>query len=144
MNFKFMKNAIEKRLAEYFQDKSDVVAVYLFGSYAHGKQKPFSDIDIGITFKPLRRDQYPERIDGYLPDLCRIMRRDVHLVVMNTAPEELLRQVFNKGKCLLVRDARLLARLKMAMFSRIAEFGFYRPMMQKGMIEKIMKGGHSG
>ncbi len=139
-----MKIAFEKKIADYFKDKSDVVAVYLFGSYARGKEKPFSDIDIGITFKPLKRDQYPERVDGYLPDLTRILRRDVHLVVMNTAAEELLKQVFLKGKCLLVRDARLFARLKTVMFSRIAEFGFYRPMMQKGMVEKIMKGGLSG
>ena len=139
-----MKIALEKKIADYFKDKKEVVAVYLFGSYARGKEKPFSDIDIGIIFKPTGRFKYHHKIDAYLPDLTRMMRRDVHLVVMNTAGEELLRQVFNKGKCLLVRDARLLARLKMVMFSRIAEFGFYRPMMQKGMVAKIMKGGRSG
>lgn len=139
-----MKNSIDQKIADYFQDKSDVVAVYLFGSYAHGKERPFSDIDIGITFKPLRRDQYHKRVDGYLPDLARILRRDVHLVIMNTAAEKLLKQVFIKGKCLLVRDARLLARLKMIMFSRIAEFGFYRPIMQKGMVAKIMNRGPNG
>ena len=139
-----MKIAFEKKIADYFKDKKEVVAVYLFGSYARGKEKPFSDIDIGIIFKPAGRIKYNDRTDAYLPDLARIMRRDVHLVAMNTAGEELLRQVFNKGKCLLVRDARLLACLKMVMFSRIAEFGFYRPMMQKGMVAKIMKGGRSG
>jgi len=139
-----LKDSIDKKIADYFKDKSDVVAVYLFGSYARGKERPFSDIDIGIIFKPLRRDQYSKRIDFYLPDITRILRRDVHLVVLNTAAEELLKQVFMKGKCLLVRDARLLARLKMVMFSRIAEFGFYRPMLQKGMVAKIMNRGPNG
>jgi predicted nucleotidyltransferase len=139
-----LKDSIEKRISEYFMNKKEVVAVYLFGSYARGKEKPFSDIDIGIIFKPSRRDKYLERIDGYLPGLSRIMRCDVHLVIMNTAGEELLKQVFTKGKCLLVNDTKLLSRLKTAMYSRIAEFGFYRPMMQKGLIGKIMGETKSG
>lgn len=139
-----MKEPIDKKIVDYFKDKNEVVAVYLFGSYARGKEKPFSDIDIGIIFKPLRRDKYRERIDGYIPGLSRILRCDVHLVTMNTAGEELLRQVFTKGKCLMVTNPKLLSRLKTVMYSRIAEFGFYRPMMQKGLIGKIMEETTSG
>jgi predicted nucleotidyltransferase len=139
-----LKDSIEKRISEYFKDKREVVAIYLFGSYARGKEKPFSDIDIGIIFKPLRRDKYRERVDGYLPGLSRILRCDVHLVIMNTAGEELLRQVFTKGKCLMVNDTKLLSCLKTVMYSRIAEFGFYRLMMQKGLIGKIMEETTSG
>jgi len=139
-----MKTPIENKIADYFKDKNEVVAVYLFGSYARGKEKPFSDIDIGIIFKTSERKRNLEEIDRYLPGLSRALRRDAHLVIMNTAGEELLKQVFAKGACVLVRDAQLLARLKTIMYSRIAEFGFYRPMMQKGMVAKIMKGAPRG
>ena len=139
-----MKEPIDKKIVNYFKDKNEVVAVYLFGSYARGKEKPFSDIDIGIIFKKSERKKNLEEVDRYLPGLSRALRRDAHLVIMNSAGEELLKQVFMKGKCLLVRDAQLLARLKTIMFSRIAEFGYYRPMMQKGMVAKIMKGAPSG
>jgi uncharacterized protein len=139
-----MKDSIDQKIADYFKDKDDVVAVYLFGSYARGKQKPFSDIDIGLIFKTSEKQKNSEVFDKYHADLSRMLRRDPHLVMMNTAPEELLKQVFTKGKCLLVRDSRLLSQIKTIMFSRIAEFGFYRPMMQKGMVAKIMKGVQSG
>lgn len=139
-----MKDSIDQKITDYFKDKNAVVAVYLFGSYAGGKERPFSDIDIGIIFKESDRKKNLEKADRYLPGISRVLRRDAHLVIMNTAGEELLKQVFTKGKCLLVRDSRLLSRLKTIMFSRIAEFGFYRPMMQKGMVAKIMKGVPSG
>jgi hypothetical protein len=41
---------MEKRIRQYFKDKKDVVAVYLFGSYAAGTEGYQSDIDIGIVF----------------------------------------------------------------------------------------------
>lgn len=133
-----MKDPLETKICDYFGDKSAVVAIYLFGSYASGKQRPFSDIDIGIILMPSDRATYSKIKMQYHSDLCRILRLDVHPVIMNTAGEELLKQVFSKGRCLLVRDTRLLARQKTIMYSRIAEFGFYREMLQKGFVTKIM------
>jgi len=32
-------------------------------------------------------------------ELSRILRKDIHPVILNSAGEELLRQIFLKGKC---------------------------------------------
>ena len=67
------------------------------------------------------------------------MRKDVHLVIMNTAGEELLRQIYSKGKCLLINNAREAAEFRMAHFARIADFGHYRNLMQAGFVKRLME-----
>lgn len=44
------KHNIEK-LQKYFASQKDVVAVYLYGSFAKGISHPGSDLDIGVLFK---------------------------------------------------------------------------------------------
>jgi len=39
---------LEEKIRTYFKNKKEVVAIYLFGSYAAGKEGHLSDIDIGI------------------------------------------------------------------------------------------------
>jgi hypothetical protein len=73
-------------------------------------------------------------------ELGRLMRKDIDPVILNSASQELLRQIFSKGKCILVNDSKELARYKMVMFARIAEFAYYRNQMQLGLIRKIMEG----
>jgi hypothetical protein len=72
--------------------------------------------------------------------LGRILRKDIHPVILNSAGEELLRQIFSNGKCLLINNPKEFSRFKMVMFSRIADFAYYRTKMQSGLIKKVMKG----
>jgi hypothetical protein len=55
-----------------------------------------------------------------------------------------LKQIFMKGKCILVRDARKLARYKMLSFADIAEFGYYRSQMQSRLIKRLERGLEGG
>ena len=129
-----------EKITVYFRNKKEVIAVYLFGSYAEDKERHLSDIDIGILLDSKDRDFDKERRNYYVTELGRVMRKDVDLVILNSASEELLRQIFLKGKCILVNDARKLARHRMVMFAKIAEFGHYRSRMQSGLIRKVMEG----
>lgn len=130
---------IEDKIVRYFKEKAEVIAVYLFGSYAKGKERDASDVDIGILFDQNSPDFYKARRKDYIVGLGRSTRKDVDPVILNTAGEELLRQVFAKGKCILDKDSKKLARAKMVMIARIAEFGYYRSQMQSGLIRKIME-----
>ncbi|MFX0133935.1 MAG: hypothetical protein ACFFDN_09840, partial [Candidatus Hodarchaeota archaeon] len=65
--------------------------------------------------------------------------KDIHPVILNIASEELLRQIFLKGKSLLINNPGELARYKMIMFAKIADFAYYRNKMQSGLIRKIMR-----
>jgi predicted nucleotidyltransferase len=135
-----MCNKLKEKIIAYFKKKEGVIAVYLFGSYAEGKERPLSDIDIGILFDRKDRDSAKEKRNDYMLELARVLRKDIHPVILNSASEELLRQIFLKGKCILINDSRKLARYKMVMFTKIAEFAYYRRQMQSGLIRKVREG----
>ena len=73
-------------------------------------------------------------------ELSKILKKDIHPVILNSANEELVRQIFLKGRCLLVNDSRELSKYKMIMISRIADFAYHRNQMQSGFVRKVMEG----
>jgi len=129
-----------KKICLYFRDRDEVIAVYLFGSYAQGKEKKWSDIDIGVLLRPHNRQTMQKKRTQYLTELGRVLRKDIHIVILNTAGEELLKQVFAKGKCVLINDHQKHAHFRMVMFTRIADFDYYRKPMQAGLVKKVMEG----
>ena len=134
-----MYSKLEENIRVYFRDKKEVIAVYLFGSHARTKEGPLSDIDVGILLDKNDLNFFKERRKDYTIELGRALRKDIHPVILNLAGEELLKQIFSKGKCILINDARKLALYRMVMFARIADFAYYRSRMQSGFIRKVME-----
>jgi uncharacterized protein len=95
---------------------ADAVAAYLFGSQARGTAGPRSDVDLGML---LSRTPAPT-LEGYLFDyeaaLERDLRRPVQLIVLNTAPPDLVHRVLRDGRLLLDRDPS--ARIRFEVRSR--------------------------
>lgn len=129
-----------EKLTKYFINREEVIAVYLFGSYAEGREGPLSDVDIGILITKNDRSFSREKRNRYMIELAKILRKDIHPVILNSASEELMRQIFLKGKCILINDSKKLSRYKMVTMSKIAEFAQYRGQMQLGLIKKVMEG----
>ena len=132
--------SIHENIKSYFENKKDVVAVYLFGSYADGRERAASDVDLAILFDSRDREAVNQMSDKYFIDLSRSLRKDIHLTAMDFAGEELLKQIFKKGKCLVVNDSKKLAYFKMMAFSKIVSFHYYRSQMQAGIIRKVLEG----
>ena len=118
------------------------MAVYLFGSQVENTNRPDSDVDIAILMRPndSEKDEiFKERV---IVQLSKILRKDIHPVILNTAGEMLLRQIFSKGKCVQVNDSKRLAKFMIASLCRIAEFGYYRKIIQKGFVKNILESFH--
>jgi len=115
----------------------EVVAAYLFGSAAKNHVGPDSDIDIAVLLDEepglLDRKALQERL---LPPLCRALRGDVHLLLLNHASCLARAQVFSKGELLFVRDHAQVARFRMKSYALCAEFAPYLEMSGKGYREK--------
>jgi predicted nucleotidyltransferase len=99
-----MESTLERRIADLFRDRSDVVAVYLFGSRARGTARHDSDIDVAVLF-----DRHPPpRLDGprivLEGELERVLGRAVDLVVLNDAAADLRVRVLRDGRVLVDRD----------------------------------------
>ena len=131
---------VENQIKNYFEHEKDIVAVYLFGSYASGNVRSYSDIDLAVLFDSRNRAAINRRLDKYLIDLSRLLRKDTHLTAMDFASEGLLKQIFEKGKGIIVNDTKKLAYFKMIAYSKIADFYYHRREMQSGLIRKVMEG----
>lgn len=134
-----MQEKLIHRTKAYFTNQPDVVAVYLYGSRAEGKEGRASDVDIGVLIDSSDRKTQVEKRTRYMLDLSAVLRKEIHPVILNSAGEELMRQIFIKGKCILVNDPKKLSLFKMTMFARIADFSYYRRQMQSGLIRNIME-----
>ena len=132
--------SIQEKIIRFFDDKKDVIAVYLFGSYANGRERTTSDVDLAILFDNRDRDAVNRMLDEHLVALSRNLRKDVHLIAMDFASEDLLKQIFKKGSCLVVNDPKILARFKMMAFSKIINFHYYRSQIQSGIVRNIGEG----
>ena len=132
-------NDLQKTINQYFKNREEVVAVYLFGSHAAGKERSFSDMDIGVILRHPDLNQAFNLQSQYTVDLGRQLRKYVHAVILNTAGELLLKQVFKKGVCICVNDDTELKQFKMIRYSMISEFGYYLKMAQTGFRRRMLK-----
>ena len=113
----------------------------MYGSYAAGKQTSTSDLDLGIVLdsEKIETDHYSTKRDRYLLDLSRILRKEIHLVVLNTAGEVLLSQIFKKGNCVFIGNKRKLTLFRARVLQRIVDFNYYKNIMQSGFIRNILE-----
>ena len=88
-------NEIEAKLVGYARANPDIAAVYLFGSYAAGRQRKRSDLDLGILFH--------REIDGFAridmeTELSNLLLKDVDLIDMRKSGPFLRHQIYKHGK----------------------------------------------
>ena len=133
-----MHKEIFAKITNYFSLRQEVVAVYIFGSYAAGKERLLSDIDIALLIDPEKAGELNKLQTRYLVSLSKETRKDIDIVIMNTAGEELLKQIYENGNCILVNNADKLTVFNMVSFSKIADFAYYKNRMQAGVIRSIV------
>ena len=95
---------LEGELIEHFRSRTDVCAVYLFGSRASGSERSDSDVDVGLLYF-----QAPPSTLAGTPfideaNLAEKLGVPVELVVMNTAPAELVHRILSAQRLLLDKD----------------------------------------
>ena len=137
-----MKPEIIRKIAVFFQDRPEVNAVYVFGSYARGREQKGSDLDLAILLDYGVVRRLNELKKEYVVHLSRILRKDLHLVILNNAGEEVVAQVFKYGQCIFNREPEILSRFKMVSYAMIAEFAYHRNLMKKGFIHGLFGESH--
>jgi predicted nucleotidyltransferase len=99
-----LRSAVETVTREF----PGIQAVYLFGSFAEGREHRESDVDLGFL---LDRAVYPDERKRFEfrvvagSRLIDLLRRTADVVVLNDAPPELGRAIVTKGKRLYCADA---------------------------------------
>ena len=93
-----------------------VVAAYLFGSEARGAATSASDIDVAVLCDEIATARLTEPIEALRVDLERALRRPVDLLVLNSAPPDLVHRVLRDGRVVTDRDRS--ARIRFEVRSR--------------------------
>jgi predicted nucleotidyltransferase len=89
-------------LGERFRTDPQVVALYLFGSFARGSEGPLSDVDLALLLDPaVPRAQFARLTLDYLTAINRLLGTDeVSFILLNDAPLTFRYEVVRTGKIL--------------------------------------------
>ena len=94
-----------KKIMEQIKRCPEVIAVYLFGSYAKDTRKPISDIDIAVILENSNAEIEAEIGSLYSPE--------IDVVLFHRLPLHIQFEVLKYGRELFCRDEALLLEIKM-------------------------------
>ena len=129
---------IEPVIEEYFYNQNEVIAVYLFGSYASKQCGDASDIDLAILCDFTIHPEHFFNLEmKYFKELSRLIPKNLDVVILNRRGELLTYEVFRNGKLIFERDrdTRIAFQVR-----RICDYLDFVPLMQQmrqGMMKKL-------
>lgn len=112
---------IIEELKHFLENDPNVVFAVIFGSYATGRHKRDSDIDIGIYFA-----EPPEGLDllDLIHRLSELAGRDVDVVVLNKASAFLRHQAMKNRIALIIKDRTIYRRFREKTISDYDEYRY--------------------
>ncbi|MBO8183774.1 MAG: nucleotidyltransferase domain-containing protein [Archaeoglobus sp.] len=93
------------KIIESIKNHPDVIAIYLFGSYAKGEQTPMSDVDIAVILGNLNPENEAE--------VGSLISPEIDVVLFHRLPLHIKFEIFRYGKELFVRDEGKLVEIKL-------------------------------
>lgn len=107
-----MKNL--EKIIKIIKENHKVMAIYLFGSYATGKEKPISDVDIAVILKdPSKEDE---------AEIGSLYSDKIDLVLFHRLPVYIQYEVFKYGKKIFVRDEEYVLDVKLKVLREYLEY----------------------
>jgi predicted nucleotidyltransferase len=114
-------NARLATLGDVLAGRSDIAFAYLFGAAATGRQKPLSDVDLGVYFTE-GLDAEEQRL-ALLPVVTRHLQTDeVDLVVLNHAPIALRGRLIRERRVVMDREPFLRHRFESRTIREYSDF----------------------
>jgi predicted nucleotidyltransferase len=115
------KNTDFRKIVRELKKNKVVEAIYLFGSYARGKQLPFSDIDVCvITRKGIPLYAKASLVSG--------SSQRIEIVAFWDLPVYIRYRILSEGKPLFVRDANFMGRVTVG---TLREYFDFRPVIER-------------
>ncbi len=123
-------------LADFFSAKPEILFSWLFGSYASGKNNAFSDVDIAVyVVNPVLLND----VDWYLDlkvELMRLTRREVDLILLNSAAP-LLKHAANMRKIVLFsRDELFEAEYSLRIIKEYNDVRYWASRSRRQLLER--------
>lgn len=129
---------LSRAVANYPQ----IIAVYLYGSYARGEPGPLSDADFAVLTEPelSMKETFELRLD-LIEQILRIIHDDeVDLVMLSEVPPLLAYEVIRGGKVIFCRDDIKKTQYETTAISRYLDWKPFSRVYQGYLFEDIQKG----
>src|SRR4051812_4930685 len=113
-----------ERVADTLNAVPGVVAAYVFGSVAEGREHRESDLDVAVL---VDRSAYPRSADRFelRLRLFSVLRttagREVDLLILNDVPPQLARRIMTGGRTLVMKDEEAEHAHRRVVLSRAAD-----------------------
>ena len=127
----------EEKLKSYFEARKDIDFAIVFGSYAIEKNRPFSDLDIGIHTK---LDLSLLQIGSTIDDLESITNIKIDLLVLNEIYEEnssLAYEIISNHKQIYTQSEKIYVQFKTKTFLHYFDDEPLREMKRNSLQKRI-------
>ena len=131
-----MKKELIKKLADALKKKGRLELAIIYGSTAHGRDTPKSDLDIGIALK--RPMNLTDKLN-YKTFAEKIVGREIDLVDLHTIRGVILEEALCRGDVVVKKNPELYAFLMKRMWFDRADFMPSRDMILKKRRERFLK-----
>ena len=113
------------RLKRFFENDNNVVFAMIFGSYAVGRQKKGSDVDVAVYF--INPPQGMSLLN-FINKLCEHVEKEVDLIVLNHASAFVRHQVMKNRLTVVIRDHLAYRRFREKTMTDYDEYKFISGM----------------
>lgn len=125
-----------KKIKDILIGYENIIFAYIFGSYAQGKMRPDSDIDIAIySERKLDSKTYLD-IKMALTDVCK---REIDLIILNDATPLLRYEIYKNNILLFTRDNDLETSYKVKTLFEYNDVKRYLDLSYDRTIERLKK-----
>jgi len=129
---------IEQKIASICKNELSIVAAFLFGSYAKGKEKSSSDIDVALLLSEMKTSDFNPL--GFATELEKKLGSMVDVVILNNAGEALKFEVRSYGKLIFERSSQQRKRFEVKSRKYYEDFIYFH----NNYVNKVLYGGFNG
>lgn len=116
-----------EKVIEEIKRNPKVSAIYLFGSFAKGEEKPISDVDIAVIIK----DPDPETE----AEIGSLYSDQIDVALFHRLPLHIQFEVFKYGKELFIRDENYVFELKLKVMREYLETSWLYERIKSRILE---------
>lgn len=119
---------ITLQLEDFFKARKNIIAVYLYGSYAKGKATKQSDIDLAILFKLQFNQQFITGQEINLSaEIQKIIKEiEIEVKILNSAPLFFQHKIISSGRLIFCSNGSARVKYESDLMSRYFDF---RPLL---------------
>jgi len=131
-------STIKKRVASICKAETAIAAAYVFGSYAQGKEKKSSDLDVALLLNETKIGNF-STLD-FITVLEKQMGCKADVVILNKADEVLKYEVRRKGMLIFERSGKYRKQFEIRSRKSYEDFLY----LHKKYVKTVLYGGTNG